>query len=73
MKLLKLIVTGLPLFKDKCEIDFLALQRVSADNADKMSIAFDNGTKNFYQNNVLSFIGINGHTSVAPNLECCPL
>lgn len=66
MKLLKLIVTGLPLFKDKCEIDFLALQRVSVDNADKMSIAFDNGTKNFYQNNVLSFIGINasGKTTI---------
>lgn len=66
MKLLKIAVTGLPLFKDKCEIDFLALQRVSADNTDKMSIAFNNGTKSFYQNNVLSFIGINasGKTTI---------
>ena len=35
MKLLKLEVTGLPLFKEKCEIDFLSLQRVSADKPTK--------------------------------------
>ena len=66
MKLLKLEVTGLPLFKEKCEIDFLPLQRVSTDNAEKMSKAFDNGPKDFYQNNVLSFIGINasGKTTI---------
>lgn len=66
MKLLKIEVTGLPLFKEKCEIDFLSLQRVNAENADKMSIAFNNGTKDFYQNNVLSFIGINasGKTTI---------
>lgn len=66
MKLLKLEVTGLPLFKKKCEIDFLSLQRVSADNADKMSKVFVNSTNEFYQNNVLSFIGINasGKTTI---------
>lgn len=66
MKLLKIEVTGLPLFKEKCEIDFMSLQRVNADNADKMSIAFNNGIKDFYQNNVLSFIGINasGKTTI---------
>ena len=66
MKLLKIEVTGLPLFKEKCEIDFLSLQRVNAENADKMSIAFNNGIKDFYQNNVLSFIGINasGKTTI---------
>ena len=66
MKLLKLEVTGLPLFKERCEIDFLSLQRVSADNADKMSKAFENSLKEFYQNNVLSFIGINasGKTTI---------
>lgn len=66
MKLLKIEVTGLPLFKEKCEIDFMSLQRVNAENADKMSIAFKNGIKDFYQNNVLSFIGINasGKTTI---------
>lgn len=66
MKLLKLEVAGLPLFKEKCEIDFLSLQRVSADNADKMSKVFVNSTNEFYQNNVLSFIGINasGKTTI---------
>ncbi len=66
MKLLKLEVIGLPLFKEKCEIDFLSLQRVNADNADKMSKVFVNSTNEFYQNNVLSFIGINasGKTTI---------
>lgn len=66
MKLLKIEVRGLPLFKEKCEIDFMSLQRVNAENADKMSIAFNNGIKDFYQNNVLSFIGINasGKTTI---------
>lgn len=66
MNLLRIEATGLPLFKEKCEIDFMALQRVNADNADNMSIVFNNGTKDFYQNNVLSFIGINasGKTTI---------
>lgn len=66
MKLLKIAVRGLPLFKDKCEIDFLAMQRVSNDNADKMSCLFSSNIQCFYQNNVMSFIGINasGKTSI---------
>ena len=66
MKLLKIIASGLPLFKDKCEIDFFALQRVTNDNADKMSSLFSTSSQCFYQNNVLSFIGINasGKTSI---------
>ena len=66
MKLLKICATGLPLFKDKCEIDFLAMQRVSSDNAEKMSCLFSSSTQCFHQNNVLSFIGINasGKTSI---------
>ena len=40
MKLLKISALGLPLFKGKCEIDFLAQQRVSSDNADKMGAYF---------------------------------
>ena len=66
MKLLKIVASGLPLFKDKCEIDFFALQRVTNDNADKMSCLFSTSSQRFYQNNVMSFIGINasGKTSI---------
>ena len=66
MKILKLIATGLSLFQEQCEIDFLALQRVTEENTEKMSCAFSNNTKEFYQNNVLSFIGINasGKTTI---------
>ena len=66
MKILKLEVTGLPLFHGKCEIEFLALQRVSEENAEQMSCVFSNKAKEFHQNNVLSFIGINasGKTTV---------
>lgn len=66
MKLLKISVDGLPLFKGKCEIDFVAMQRVSSDNAEKMSCLFSTNTQCFYQNNVMSFIGINasGKTSI---------
>ena len=39
MKLLKISVSGLPLFGDICEIDFVAMQRVTSDNAEKMSDA----------------------------------
>lgn len=66
MKLIKIVASGLPLFKDKCEIDFFALQRVTSDNADKMSSLFSTSSQCFYQNNVMSFIGINasGKTSI---------
>lgn len=66
MKLLKIVATGLPLFKDKCEISFNALQRVTDDNAEKMSTLFSTNVQCFFQNNVMSFIGINasGKTSV---------
>lgn len=66
MKLLRISVSGLPLFKDECVIDFIANQRVSEDSAEKMSCLFSTASQKFYQNNVLSFIGINasGKTSV---------
>ena len=66
MKLLKISVSGLPLFGNTCEIDFVAMQRVTSDNAEKMSVLFSSTTQTFYQNNVLSFIGINasGKTSI---------
>lgn len=57
---------GITFVQKKCEIDFLGTQRVSAGNAEKMNCIFSSGEQNFYQNNVLSFIGINasGKTSV---------
>ena len=66
MKLLKISVYGLPMFGNTCEIDFVAMQRVTSDNAEKMSVLFSSATQTFYQNNVLSFIGINasGKTSI---------
>lgn len=66
MKLLKIIVSGLPLFQERCELDFLALQRVTKDNADNMSCLFSTNTQSFYQNNVMSFVGINasGKTTI---------
>ena len=66
MKLLKISVSGLPLFGDTCEIDFVAMQRVTSDNAEKMSVLFSSATQTFYRNNVLAFIGINasGKTSI---------
>lgn len=66
MKLLKIRASGIPLFKDTCEIDFLALQRVTADDAESMSTVFSTGNQAFTQNNVLALIGINasGKTTV---------
>lgn len=59
MKLLKVRASGIPLFQTCCEIDFLALQRVTEENAEKMSCTFHAGPQGFYQNNVLSIVGIN--------------
>ncbi len=66
MKLLKIVVTGIPLFQGKCEIDFLAQQRVDDEDSKDMSVIFSKGKQSFYQNNVLSFVGINasGKTTV---------
>lgn len=66
MKLLKISVSGLQLFNDICEIDFWASQRVSANNIDKMNCLFSNSVQKFYQNNAVSFIGINasGKTTI---------
>ena len=36
MKLLKVRTSGIPLFQTCCEIDFLALQRVTEENAEKI-------------------------------------
>ena len=59
MNLLKLCVSGLPLFQGKCEIDFMAQQRVTEEDAEQMAQVFSTGLQDFHKNNVLSFIGIN--------------
>lgn len=62
MRLLKIIVEGLALFKEKVEIDFFAEQRVTGDNQEMVYPCFGN----VYTNNVLSIVGINasGKTSL---------
>ena len=62
MKLLKLAVSGLPLFSGKLEIDFAAAQRVSSKNAENMCHVFGR----MYQNNAIAIVGINasGKTSL---------
>ena len=66
MKLLRLVVSELPLLEEKCSIDFLATQRVNEDSETKMGLLTTNGETKFYQNNVLAFAGINasGKTTV---------
>ena len=56
----------MPLFEKSCCIDFFASQRVSEENEEHMSLLLSNGGAKFYQNNVLSFAGINasGKTTV---------
>lgn len=62
MKLLSIEFEGYPLFKEKTTVDFIGSQRVTDEDSDKMTNLFSN----FYQNNVLAFIGINasGKTTV---------
>ncbi len=55
MKVLKIVASALPLFSSDLEFDFLALQRVSSDAKESLHCLFSN----YYQNNVLSIIGIN--------------
>ena len=55
MRLLKVKVTGLPLLDESLEIEFVAQQRVSDENAEAMYQILPK----IYQNNVVSVIGIN--------------
>lgn len=55
MRLLKLAISGLPLFSGEIEITFSATQRVSAGQADSMHQIIGR----LYQNNVISVIGMN--------------
>lgn len=62
MKLLKIVINGLPHFKDELDINFVALQRV--DNYDKERLC--NVFSNIYVNKAISFVGINasGKTTI---------
>ena len=62
MRLLKMSVSGLTLFKDTIDIDFYTEQRVSGDNNEMVTPCFGN----VYTNNVVSIVGINasGKTSL---------
>ena len=62
MKLLKIKIKGLKLFKDELEIDFFAEQRVGSEKNEMLYKLFSN----IYINNVVALIGINasGKTSI---------
>ena len=62
MKVLRITVKGLPIFKDELDISFIAQQRVSKQDSDVLYPVFSN----IYMNCVNSFIGVNaaGKTSV---------
>ena len=62
MKLLKIKIKGLKLFKDELEIDFFAEQRVGPEKNEMLYKLFSN----IYINNVIALIGINasGKTSI---------
>lgn len=62
MKILKLTLQGLPNFKDKLNIDFVAQQRVATDDKDRLYNAFSK----IYVNQAISFVGINasGKTTI---------
>lgn len=62
MKVLKIKVKGLPLFKDELNIDFFARSRVNAEQKDLMNKVFEN----IYLNGAIAVTGINasGKTTV---------
>ena len=55
MRLLRIVCSGYPLFKESATIDFIASQRVTDEDRDQMTPLFSN----IYQNNVIALIGIN--------------
>ncbi|MCM1256988.1 MAG: ATP-binding protein [Roseburia sp.] len=62
MKLLKLVIEGLPHFSNELNIDFVAQQRVATDNQDSLYPVFSK----IYLNKTISFAGINasGKTTI---------
>ena len=69
MKLLRIIANGLPLFKDKIDLCFLATQRVN----DKQKKSLYHLFSNVYLNFTNGFIGINasGKTSILKVILLC--
>lgn len=67
MKLLKIKVKGLPLYKDDLEIDFFARQRVEAEKNETMYHLFSN----IYLNNAVAVMGINasGKTTILKTIS----
>ena len=61
MKLLRITAEGLPLFKEKLDLNFYAQQRVAEEHKNILSSLFSN----IYLNSANGFIGINasGKTS----------
>lgn len=62
MKLLKIAINGLPHFKNRLDIDFVALQRVDDYDKERLCHVFSN----IYVNKAISFVGINasGKTTI---------
>ena len=52
MKLLKIVINGLPHFKDELNIDFVALQRVDEYDKERLCSVFSN----IYVNKAISFV-----------------
>lgn len=67
MKLLKIKVIGLPLYKDVLEMDFFARQRVESEKNETMHHLFSN----IYLNNAIAIMGINasGKTTILKTLS----
>ena len=66
MKLLKLTIKGLPLFKNDLDIDFIAQRRVDNNDKEYLYHLFSNTNVNVYINQTISFIGLNasGKTTI---------
>ena len=66
MKLLKLTIKGLPLFKNDLDIDFIAQRRVGNNDKEYLYHLFSNTNVNVYINQTISFIGLNasGKTTI---------
>lgn len=67
MKILKIVVNGLPHVKDELNIDFVAQQRVDTYDKEHLFNVFSN----IYVNRAISFIGINasGKTTILKTIS----
>lgn len=69
MKILRIKVDGLPLFKDELDLKFYATQRVNDEDKENLYNLYND----FYLNTACAFIGINasGKTSVLKVINLC--